>query len=250
METRTSTEKGWRATLEVVGVALDYGKAVRQVGRNKYPEETVAKILDTALALFCSKGYDATTIQDIVDGLDGMTKGAIYHHFKSKEEIFDAAFERAMAPVAKRRRAAFERDDLTGAQKLKALYAAESVVPQAELWARIRPAADPVKSERLLALQYQGTFDESVEQYLLPVIEEGIADGSIVCDCPREAAEAVSLLANLWLLPLFRPLEPKEQMLSRARCLARMAAAVGLDLGDEVLETTAQVWQTWARSGC
>ena len=77
----------------------------------------------------------------------------------------------------------------------------------------------------------------------------GIADGSIACECPREAAEAVSLLANLWLLPLFRPLEPKERMLARAQCLAQMAAAVGLDLGNEVLQTTAQIWDVWNRAG-
>ncbi len=69
------------------------------MGRNKYPEETVAKILDAALELFCAQGYEGTSIQDIVDRLDGMTKGAVYHHFKSKEEIFNAAFDRAMAPV-------------------------------------------------------------------------------------------------------------------------------------------------------
>ena len=69
------------------------------MGRNKYPEETVAKILDAALELFCAQGYEGTSIQDIVDRLDGMTKGAVYHHFKSKEEIFNAAFDRAMTPI-------------------------------------------------------------------------------------------------------------------------------------------------------
>lgn len=178
-----------------------------------------------------------------------MTKGAVYHHFKSKEEIFNAAFDRAMTPIVEHRRSMLGVGNMTGAQKLKRLYAPESVVPQIELWARMRPAADPVKSSRLLAMQYQGSFDESADGCLLPVIEEGIADGSIACECPREAAEAVSLLANLWLLPLFRPLEPKERMLARAHCLAQMAAAVGLDLGNEVLQTTAQIWDVWDRAG-
>ena len=35
------------------------------MGRNKYPEETVAKILDAALELFCVQGYEGTSIQDI-----------------------------------------------------------------------------------------------------------------------------------------------------------------------------------------
>ena len=53
-------------------------------------EETVEKILTAAKRLFLEKGYERTTIQDIVDQLGGLTKGAVYHHFKSKEEIMDA----------------------------------------------------------------------------------------------------------------------------------------------------------------
>ena len=64
------------------------------MARNKYPEVTVEKILDVAHRLFLEKGYDNTTIQDIVDNLDGLSKGAVYHHFKSKEEIMDAVSDR------------------------------------------------------------------------------------------------------------------------------------------------------------
>ena len=54
------------------------------MSRNKYPEETVNLILDVSQRLFIEKGYDNTTIQDIIDELGGLTKGAIYHHFSSK----------------------------------------------------------------------------------------------------------------------------------------------------------------------
>ena len=64
------------------------------MARNKYPEETVEKILTVAMRLFLEKGYEHTTIQDIVDQLGGLTKGAVYHHFKSKEEIMDAVTEK------------------------------------------------------------------------------------------------------------------------------------------------------------
>ena len=60
------------------------------MARNKHPEVTEERILDVAQQLFLEKGYENTTIQDIVDGLGGLTKGAVYHHFKSKEEIMDA----------------------------------------------------------------------------------------------------------------------------------------------------------------
>ena len=64
------------------------------MARNKYPEVTVERILDVSQRLFLEKGYDNTTIQDIVDELGGLSKGAIYHHFKSKEEIMDAVGDR------------------------------------------------------------------------------------------------------------------------------------------------------------
>ena len=64
------------------------------MARNKYPEVTVEKILEVSQRLFLEKGYDNTTIQDIVNELGGLTKGAIYHHFKSKEEIMDALSEK------------------------------------------------------------------------------------------------------------------------------------------------------------
>ena len=64
------------------------------MARNKYPEVTVERILDVSQRLFLEKGYDHTTIQDIVDELGGLTKGAVYHHFRSKEEILDAVSDR------------------------------------------------------------------------------------------------------------------------------------------------------------
>ena len=59
------------------------------MGRNKYPEITERRILETAMKLFIEKGYEQTTLQDIADAI-GMTRGAIYHHFKDKAEMVDS----------------------------------------------------------------------------------------------------------------------------------------------------------------
>ena len=56
------------------------------MARNKHPEETRNLIIDTAARLFIEQGYEHTSIQDIINHLGGLSKGAIYHHFKSKEE--------------------------------------------------------------------------------------------------------------------------------------------------------------------
>ena len=64
------------------------------MARNKYPEITEARILDTATKLFLEKGWEETTVQDIVDELGDITRGAFYHHFKSKDDIIDAVTTR------------------------------------------------------------------------------------------------------------------------------------------------------------
>ena len=46
------------------------------MARNKHPEQTVKLILDTASALFFQKGYDKTTLQDIIAATK-LSKGAI-----------------------------------------------------------------------------------------------------------------------------------------------------------------------------
>ena len=88
------------------------------MARNKHPEQTVQLILDTAARLFTQKGYDRTTLQDIIDAT-GLSKGAIYHHFASKEAILIAVVEKIgdcnNAVLAEVR----DRKGLTGAEKLR-----------------------------------------------------------------------------------------------------------------------------------
>jgi len=45
------------------------------------------QILEAAMKVFTSKGYESSRIDDIVD-ISGMSKGAIYHHYSSKKELF------------------------------------------------------------------------------------------------------------------------------------------------------------------
>ena len=58
------------------------------MGRKKNPEQTVEQIIAVSSQLFIEKGYEQTSIQDILDSLH-LSKGGLYHHFKSKEDILD-----------------------------------------------------------------------------------------------------------------------------------------------------------------
>lgn len=50
--------------------------------------DTKERILETALELFAQSGYLGTSMSDIAKQL-GITKGALYKHYKSKQEILD-----------------------------------------------------------------------------------------------------------------------------------------------------------------
>jgi AcrR family transcriptional regulator len=71
--------------------------------REEYAETTRTAILDAAVARFTSDGFARTTV-DAVAETARVTKGAVYHHFKGKAELFEAAFirleERLLAAVA------------------------------------------------------------------------------------------------------------------------------------------------------
>jgi AcrR family transcriptional regulator len=64
-------------------------------------EATRGAILEAALRLFGEAGFGAVTVDDIAAAA-GVAKGAVYHHFPSKEALFEAVFERASADLAAR----------------------------------------------------------------------------------------------------------------------------------------------------
>ena len=92
------------------------------MARNKHPEETVNLILDVAFRLFMEQGYDHTSIQDIIDNLGGLSKGAIYHHFKSKEEILVAVTDRMTAESNRLLAEIRDRSGINGREKLKVIF--------------------------------------------------------------------------------------------------------------------------------
>jgi TetR/AcrR family transcriptional repressor of nem operon len=61
-------------------------------------EITKAKVLIEATNLFNTKGYKSTSLSDITDAT-GLTKGAIYRHFKSKECLEIEAFQKMMQAI-------------------------------------------------------------------------------------------------------------------------------------------------------
>ena len=197
------------------------------MARNKHPEVTVERILDAAQRLFLEKGYEATTIQDIVDELGGLTKGAIYHHFKSKEEIMDAVGDRmffANDPF----KAVRGRDDLSGLEKLREAVRLHQGYAERT---RMTIQAIPIVWEPRLLVEMIESNRRILTPCYLELLQEGIRDGSIHTQYPREIAELLPLLTSLWLLPSVFP-ATREEMRRKFEFLGDMLEKMGVPLVD------------------
>lgn len=198
------------------------------MSRNKYPEETVERILDTAQRLFLEKGYEQTTIQDITDNLGGLTKGAIYHHFKSKEEIIDAVSDR-MFFSNNPFEAVRERKDLNGLQKLReAIRLNQSDQERTNLTIQSIPVC---KNPRLL-MEMINSNRKILTPYYQELLEEGNRDGSIHTKYAKEIAELMPLLTSLWMLPSVFP-GSKEDMKHKFLFIGEMLEKMGVPLFDQ-----------------
>ena len=204
------------------------------MARNKHPEQTVNLILDTAFRLFMEKGYERTSIQDIIDNLGGLSKGAIYHHFKSKEDILYAVADRMSAGSSQILLEIRDLPDLTGLEKLKLIFQhALNHSMQEQLFIA---APDFSKNSKLLYSVLRETIDDAAPNYILPIIRQGIADGSIQTECPEELAELIMLIANMWMNPLMFNCTAEK---SRRKFLLfrQIMQGFGLDIvDDEMLE--------------
>jgi len=69
------------------------------VKQSERSSSTIGAILAAARKLFGTQGFEATSIDDIA-AKAGVAKGAVYHHFKSKEEIFTRVLENVQADIA------------------------------------------------------------------------------------------------------------------------------------------------------
>lgn len=210
----------------------------RPVARTRCPEETVRKILDTAERLFIEKGYEHASLQDIIQET-GLSKGAIYHHFTSKEDIFyfvcDRIGQRNAEVLSKIR----DDDTRNGLDKLRTMFKASLQPERQSKMFRMMPYL--MDNAKFLATEMRSIFTEVVPCFVEPIIRQGMADGSIQTEHPKELAEAMMMLSDVWINPIVQPTTPEE---IRARCAVydRLFSSFGIVglLDPEIVDTLVQ----------
>lgn len=196
--------------------------------RNKYPEETVQKILEVSLKLFMEKGYDETTVLDIVANLGGLTRGAFYHHFKSKEEVLDALGDKLFFDNNP-----FERvkqyTNLNGLEKIKMsikLQYEDSVQQSVGLM-----SLSMLKNPKILVKSLETNWN-MVGPCIAELFEEGIKDGSIEKSASPEVLSGLFLMFNFWVMPTVFP-GTKAEFMERILLEKKIFENLGAPIFDE-----------------
>ena len=127
-------------------------------GRRARGEATRERLLATARTLFGERGYEATSIEAVLE-TSGVARGALYHHFQSKAELFDAVAEEVFVAIAEETAAAAR----GGADTLERLRAGS----QAWLGMALDPAIQHIALLDPLTVLGWARWRELDEQYTL-----------------------------------------------------------------------------------
>ena len=166
------------------------------MARKNNPKQAIENIISISAKLFAEKGYDKTSMQDIVDAL-GMSKGGIFHHFNSKEDIFNAVMERQFEKIIETvNQWLIEMHGLTAKDKLKCLIK-RNLTDEKIMKETGNMVSSAIESPQIILASTQNNL-KKLAPIIAGVIREGIEDRSISTAFPDECAEVLLLLLNFW----------------------------------------------------
>ena len=176
---------------------------------SKPAERRKDEILDAAQHLFTTKGFQATTVEDVLAAV-GIAKGTLYYHFAGKDEVLRGLILRTVNRMADQAKAIAEGDG-PAVEKFFAVLAATRVDGQdAELVGEFHA---PGNAEfHLLSIT---AMIEHLTPVLADVVAQGVNEGIFTTDRPHDAVEL--LLSASGILLDHEIMEPSPDELARRR---------------------------------
>ena len=83
-----------------------------------------------------------------------------------------------------------------------------------------------------MAIEIRDLLNVVAPEFIQPILDEGVADGSIQVENTRAMAEVLLLMIDIWVNPMIQPSTP-EEVRERCRVFISMTNAMGLDVMDE-----------------
>jgi AcrR family transcriptional regulator len=165
------------------------------VARLVKPEEQAARraeILDAALQLMHDKGYERMTIEDLLSTMH-MSKGALYHYFRSKRALLDGVVEAMGDGAARELRVVVDDPALGAVDKLHAYFATSSAW-KAENFTAVSTAMRLWRDENnaLLRQKISQETMRNTTPMLEAIIRQGCDEGVFDTGYPHEAAVIIT----------------------------------------------------------
>ncbi|MGN6287565.1 MAG: TetR/AcrR family transcriptional regulator [Afipia sp.] len=154
------------------------------------------ELLAAARALFFTKGYEATTVADIMERA-GVSKGGFYHHFTAKDDLLEALGESMAAESVARLRPALEQDGLDAVARMNAVLADARQLKVKDA-AAIRAAFDAVFKPENIVLYHR--LNRAVGKVMVPlfarILRQGKDEGLFRIGDPVTTAEIIIALGT------------------------------------------------------
>lgn len=160
----------------------------------KDPEVRKNEILDTAERLFTTKGYNQTTILDILNEI-GIAKGTFYYYFKSKEEVMDAIIMRIISTDVAAAKKIAKAPGVPAIEKLFQILINQKSQNGDDKEKMIEQFHQPDNAE-----MHQKSLVQSILQItpvITEVIKQGISENVITTDYPQETVEFLLVSAQV-----------------------------------------------------
>jgi AcrR family transcriptional regulator len=170
-------------------------------------DERKAEFLDTAMRLFMQNGYEQTSVNAIIDAV-GVSKGAFYHYFRTKEDLLDEIAARASAQALAIVEPLLAETSLTAVEKLNEMFRRTNSfkAQNRDLMiaiARVFYADGNILLRRKIASRSV----EMVAPLLARIIEEGNVEGSMTVRHPADTARLVLNIGSELVSEFARHLE-------------------------------------------
>ena len=196
-------------------------------------DETREKIISAAARLFIQNGWEKISIQNIVDEVGDITRGAFYHHFKTKNDLIEAVTIELFddKDLTKLTKTLFNDKD-NALDKFRDILRYTLTTPSK--YGLMASLEHLVKTPEFLFKLY-----EDGKKYSTPQIEqlilEGNKDGSMNVLYPTAAAEALTVLYKFWLTLDISDIS-KESYCDKIELLETISKSVGVNVVDESLK--------------
>ncbi len=149
------------------------------------------KIIDAAYELFGSKGYENTSVAQIIE-VAGASKGGFYHHFKSKEEILETITFNYIEMIARQYEAILKDEEMDVIEKfVESYYRLNAMkVESVKDWQKIKNLYT-FKDNHILLRKMGEAFERETGKYYQKLIQQGKDQGIFTTEHPQA-------LADLW----------------------------------------------------